>query len=65
MQPLFAKKPKYAKEILRQMHILNTTFVNSILKKAYITNVLINLQGLLFIFYQMNLLLKHQNGEFK
>lgn len=43
LQALSAKKPKYVREILCQMHILNTTAANLILKKTYIANALVNL----------------------
>lgn len=42
LQALSTKKSKYAKEILRQMHIFDTTIANLILKNAYITNILVN-----------------------
>ena len=60
-----AKKPKYAREMLRQMHILDTTAADTILQEAYIANALVNPRGLLSTFYEMDLLLEHQNGEFK
>lgn len=60
-----AKKPKYATEMLCQIHILDTTAANPVLQNAYLANALINLQGLPHNFYEMDLLLKHQNDEFK
>lgn len=65
LQTLSTKKPIYAQKILRQIHILDTIATNPIFKEAYITNALVNLQGLPFIFDEMDLLLEHQNGEFK
>lgn len=47
------------------MHILDTTAADPIFKEAYIVNMLGNPQGLPFIFDEINLLLKHENGEFK
>lgn len=38
---------------------------NLILKKAYIVNMLINPQDLLFTFYKINLLLIYKNKNFK
>lgn len=65
LQAPSAKKPKYAREMLRQMHILDTTAADPILQEAYIANALVNPRGLPFTFYEMDLLLEHQNGEFK
>lgn len=65
LQAPSAKKPKYAREMLRQMHILDTTAADPVLQRAYIANALVNLRGLPFTFYEMDLLLEHQNGEFK
>lgn len=65
LQAPSAKKPKYSREMLRQMHILDTTAADPILQEAYIANALINPQGLPFTFYGMDLLLEHQNGKFK
>lgn len=64
-QALSAKNPKYTREMLRQMHILDTTTANPMLKNAYIANALVNLQGLPSTFYEMDFFLEHQNGEFK
>ena len=60
-----AKKPKYAKALLRQIHIIDTKAVDPILQAAYLANALVNPRGLPQTFYEMNLLLEHQNGEFK
>lgn len=65
LQALSANKPKYAREMLRQMHILDTTAVDPILQRTYIANTPVNFRGLPFTFYEMDLLLEHQNGEFK
>lgn len=65
LQAPAAKKPKYAREMLRQIHILDTSIADPVLQKAYIANALVNFQGLPHTFYEMNLLLEHQNGEFK
>lgn len=60
-----ACKPKYACELLWQLYIIDTTTAYPILQKAYLANALVNLRGLSHIFYKMNLLLEHQNGELK
>lgn len=65
LQAPSARKPKYAREILCQMHILDTTAADPILQRAYIANALVNPRGLPFTFYKMDLLFEHQNGEFK
>lgn len=59
LQVLLIRKPKYTREILYQIHILDTTIANLMLQKVYITNMLVNLQGLLFTFYPIDLLLKY------
>lgn len=51
--------------MLRQMHILDKAATDPILQEAYIANALVNPRGLPFTFYEMDLLLEHQNGEFK
>lgn len=65
LQAPLAKKPKYAREMLCRMHILDTTAADTILQEAYIANALVNSRGLPSTFYKMDLLLEHQNGEFK
>ena len=65
LQAPSAKKPKYARKMLRQMYILDTAAADPILREAYIANALVNPRGLPFTFYEMDLLLEHQNGEFK
>ena len=47
------------------MHIFDTSAANLVLQKAYLANALVNPRGLGYIFYEMNLLFEHQNGEFK
>lgn len=47
------------------MHILDTNVADPILWQAYIANTLVNLHGLPFTFYKMDLLLEHQNCKFK
>lgn len=47
------------------MHILNTRAAHLKLQKTYIANVLVNLQSLSFTFYEINILLKYRNREFK
>ncbi len=54
-----AKKPKYAREMLRQIHILDTTAADLVLQRAYIANALVNFQCLPFTLYEMDLLLEH------
>ena len=46
LQAPLAKKPKYAREMLCQMHILDTTAADTILQEAYIANALVNPRGL-------------------
>lgn len=60
-----ANKPKYARETLHQLHIINTSAADMVLQKAYLANAIVNLQGKARCFYEMDLLLEHQNGAFK
>lgn len=60
-----ANKPKYAREMLRQVHILDSNAADLVLCKAYIANALVNPQGLPHTFYEMDLVLEHQNRKFK
>lgn len=60
-----ASKPKYAWEMLKQIYIFDTKAANPELQEAYVANALVNLWGLPNTFYKMDLLLEHQNGEFK
>lgn len=65
LQAPSTKKPKYAREMLRQVHIFDFSVVNPILQEAYLANALVNPRGLPFIFYEMDQLLEHQNRKFK
>ncbi|MCJ1464122.1 hypothetical protein MMC07_002735, partial [Pseudocyphellaria aurata] len=65
LQPPVAAKPKYARAMLRQLHIFDTKAATPVLQEAYLANALVNLRGLPNTFYEMDLLLEHQNGEFK
>lgn len=60
-----ALKPKYARPMLRQIHIFDTKVADPILQEAYLANALVNPKGKPQSFYKMDLLLEHQNGEFK
>lgn len=51
--------------MLRQLHIIDIKAADPLLQEAYLANALVNLQGLPHTFYKMDLLLEHQNGEFK
>lgn len=65
LQASIAKKPKYARAMIRQLYIFNTKAFNPQLQKAYLANILVNPRGLPYTFYEINLLLKYQNKEFK
>ena len=65
LQAPAASKPKYARAMLRQVHIFDTKAADPILQKAYLANALVNPRGKSQTFYEMDLLLEHQNGEFK
>lgn len=65
LQEPIANKPKYARKMLRQLHIIDTNASDLILQKAFLANALVNLQGQKDSFYEIDLLLEHQNGEFK
>ncbi|MCJ1471087.1 hypothetical protein MMC07_009735 [Pseudocyphellaria aurata] len=65
MQAPFVLKTKYAKALLRQIHIIDTDATHPDLKEAYLTNALVNLRGLPDTFDEMDLLLEYQNDEFK
>lgn len=60
-----AHKPRCALEMLRQLHILDTKAADPQLQQAYLANALVNPPGLPQTFYEMDLLLEHENGEFK
>lgn len=65
LQASFAKIPKFTREILRYMHLLDINTVKPELRNVYIINLLINIQGLPFTIYEIDLFLEHQNGKFK
>lgn len=65
MQAPSASKPKYAKALLRQVHIIDTAAAHPTLRAAYLASSLVNLRGESNSFYEMDLLLEHQNGAFK
>lgn len=60
-----AGKPKYARAMLRQLHIFDTKAANPQLQEAYLANALVNPRGLSHTFYEVDLLLEYQNREFK
>lgn len=62
-QASFAKKLKYTTKIIYQIHIFDIKTVDIELWKAYIANVFLNSYGLLFIFNQMDLLLKYYDKK--
>lgn len=59
------QKPKYVRELLKQVHIFDIIAADPILQEAYLANTLVNPQGLKHIFYEMDIIFEHQNGEFK
>lgn len=65
LQAPLANKPKYARAILRQVHIFDIKAADSQLQEAYLANALVNLCGLPHIFYEIDLLLEHQYSKFK
>lgn len=65
LQAPAASKPTYARAMLRQVHIFDTKAADPILQQAYLANALVNPRGKPQSFYKMDLLLEHQNGEFK
>lgn len=52
-------KPKYARAILRQVHIFDIKAAHVVLQEAYIANALVNHKGRPGTFYKMDLFLKH------
>ena len=58
-------KPKYARAMLRQVHIFDIKTADLVLQEAYLANALVNLKGQPGTFYEMDPLLEYQNGEFK
>lgn len=65
LQAPSASKPKYARAMLRQLHIFDTDASTPQLQEAYLANSFVNPRGLPHTFYEIDLLLEHQNGEFK
>lgn len=65
LQALSIFKPKYAHEMIKQVHIFNTKAADPIFQEIYLANFLVNLRRLLNLFYKMDLLLKYQNNKFK
>lgn len=65
LQAPVAREPKYARAMLRQVHIFDTKAADPILQEAYLANALVNPRGERRTFYEMDLLLEHRNGEFK
>lgn len=57
-------KPKYARKMMRRIHIFDTKAADLILQKTYPTNSSINLQRLSDSFYVVDLLLEYQNNKF-
>ena len=51
--------------MLRQLHIFDTKASDPQLQDAYLANELVNPCELPHTFYEIDLLLEHQNGEFK
>lgn len=64
-QALAASKPKYVRAMLRPVYIFNTKAADPILQQTYLANALVNPRGKPRSFYKMDLLLEHQNREFK
>lgn len=64
LQASTIKKRKYVRNMLCQMHILNTITANLVLKNAFIANALVKFCDLLFTFYEIYLFLEHQNKKF-
>lgn len=50
---------------MRQLYIIDTKSADLILQEASLANTLVNFRGLLYIFYEMDLLLEYQNRELK
>lgn len=65
LQAPSANKSKYAREMLRRLHIFDTCAADPVLQEAYLANSLVNPRGLASTFYEMDLLLEHQNGKIK
>lgn len=65
MQASAASKPKYARALLKQLHIIDTKAAHPILQEAHLANARVDPCRLPHTFYEMDLLIEHQNGEFK
>lgn len=65
LQAPAAAQPKYARTMLRQLHIFDTKASDLLLQETYLANALVNLCRLPHTFYELDLLLEHQNGGFK
>lgn len=59
LQAPAAKKPKYARAMIRQIHIFDTKASDPQLQEAYLANALVNPHGLPHTFYRIDLLLEH------
>lgn len=59
------EKQKYVRAILKQLHIFDTKAIDPVLQKTYLANSFVNFKGQSRTFYEMDLLLKYQTGEFK
>lgn len=57
LQAPAALKPKYARAILRQLHIFDTKAADSIFQELYLANALVNPRGQFQTFYEIDLLL--------
>lgn len=51
--------------MLKQLHIFDTKTADPILQEVYLANALVNLRERPQTFYKIDLLLEHQNREFK
>lgn len=61
----FSKQTKIRQSDAQALHIFDTEAADPQLQEAYLANALVNLRGLPHTFYEIDLLLEHQNGEFK
>lgn len=59
LQAPSANKPKYVREMLQQLHIIDITTSNPILQQAFLVNALVNPQGQKDSFYKVDLLFEH------
>lgn len=60
-----ASKPKYTKAMLRQVYIFDMKVADPIFQEIYLANTLVKSRGKLQSFYEIDLLLEHQNKKFK